>query len=114
VIAKGRVWTGEDAKARGLVDELGGFDTALVLAKAAAGIAAGSDVTLKVFPPSSDTPSAVIARLLGRGAPGESERSSARLAALERMLTALQPMLQRLELAGAPMGALTMPPLELR
>src|SRR6476646_10017112 len=28
-IARGRVWTGEDAKARGLVDELGGYDTAL-------------------------------------------------------------------------------------
>jgi protease-4 len=114
-VAKGRVWTGEDAKANGLVDELGGFDKALALAKSAAGIAASSDVTLKTFPPPSDTPAAVIARLLGRGAPGEGERSSAaRLAALDRMLATLEPVLQRLDLATVPTGALTMPPLELR
>ena len=34
-IAKGRVWTGEQAKARGLVDELGGIMTAIELAKEA-------------------------------------------------------------------------------
>src|SRR6202011_2282066 len=32
-VAKGRVWTGADAKAHGLVDELGGFAVALRLAK---------------------------------------------------------------------------------
>ncbi|HTQ37230.1 MAG TPA: signal peptide peptidase SppA [Steroidobacteraceae bacterium] len=35
-IAQGRVWTGSDAKARGLVDELGGYDAAV---KAAAALA---------------------------------------------------------------------------
>ena len=38
-VAKGRVWTGEDAKAHGLVDALGGYDTALRLAREAARIA---------------------------------------------------------------------------
>ena len=114
-VAKGRVWTGADAKARGLVDALGGFDTALALAKQAAGIAADSDVTLKTFPPPSDTPAAIVARLLGRGTPGNGERSAAaRLAALDRMLATLQPLVDRLELAAPPPGALTMPPLELR
>ena len=37
-IAKGRVWTGEQAKALGLVDELGGFYQAVDKAKALAGI----------------------------------------------------------------------------
>src|ERR1035438_7287096 len=37
-IAKGRIWSGQDAKNLGLVDELGGYDTALKLAKKAAGI----------------------------------------------------------------------------
>ncbi len=32
-VAKGRVWTGEEAKARGLVDALGGFEAALRLAE---------------------------------------------------------------------------------
>ncbi|MGO8917109.1 MAG: signal peptide peptidase SppA [Stellaceae bacterium] len=114
-IAKGRVWTGEDAKTRGLVDALGGFDTALALAKQAAGLAADSDVTLKTFPPPSDTPAAIVARLLGRGTGDSSARgAAARLAILDRMLAALQPLVERLELATAPPGALTMPPVELR
>ncbi len=114
-IAKGRVWTGEDAKTRGLVDALGGFDTAIALAKQAAGIAADSEVSLKTFPPPSETPAAIIARLLGRGAPGGGEQSAAaRLAVLDRILAALQPVAERLELATAPAGSLTMPPLDLR
>ncbi|HZB92794.1 MAG TPA: signal peptide peptidase SppA [Stellaceae bacterium] len=113
-VAKGRVWSGADAKAHGLVDALGGFDTALALAKQEAGIAAQSDVTLKTFPPPSETPAAVIARLLGH-APGEGERSAAvQLAMAQRALAVLSPVLQRLELAAAPPGALTMPPLELK
>jgi len=37
-IARGRVWTGEQAKSLGLVDQLGGFYDAVVRAKALAGI----------------------------------------------------------------------------
>lgn len=39
-IAKGRVWTGSQAKALGLVDELGDMDTALGFAREAAGLPA--------------------------------------------------------------------------
>lgn len=49
-IAKGRVWTGEDAKALGLVDELGGFPVALRLVREAAGLKADAPVKLKEFP----------------------------------------------------------------
>ena len=49
-VAKGRIWTGEDAKALGLVDELGGFPLALKLTKEAAGIPETADVRLEVFP----------------------------------------------------------------
>jgi protease-4 len=49
-IAKGRVWTGTDAKARGLVDELGGFRAALDGAKALAGIPKDSEINLKRYP----------------------------------------------------------------
>jgi protease-4 len=50
-IGQGRVWTGRQAKTLGLVDELGGLDRAIELAKERAKIAAGSQVELVVFPP---------------------------------------------------------------
>ena len=114
-VAKGRVWTGEDAKARGLVDELGGFDKALSLAKQAAGIAPEQDVTLKWFPPPTNTPAAIVARLIGRDGGGDDgeQSSGARLGA-DRLLASWRPVLRYLELATAPPGALTMPPIELR
>lgn len=49
-IAKGRVWTGMDAKARGLVDEFGGFRAALEATKALAGIPADSEINLVSYP----------------------------------------------------------------
>jgi protease-4 len=49
-IAKGRVWTGEDALEHGLVDELGGLHRAVELAKEAVGIDPDSSVRLKLFP----------------------------------------------------------------
>jgi protease-4 len=51
-IAKGRVWTGADAHARGLVDDLGGFWTAVAEAKKAAGIAPDERVVFKRYPQS--------------------------------------------------------------
>ena len=49
-IAKGRVWTGAQAKDIGLVDELGGIMTAINAAKKLAEIDADEDVRIKVFP----------------------------------------------------------------
>jgi protease-4 len=49
-IAKGRVWTGAEAKDLGLVDELGGMETALRLARQSAGIAADEAVRIEVLP----------------------------------------------------------------
>ena len=49
-IAKGRVWTGEQAIELGLVDELGGFRKAIEVAKAEAGIDENKAVKLKRFP----------------------------------------------------------------
>lgn len=49
-IAQGRVWTGADARERGLVDELGGMDVALALAKKKAGIPRDQDVNLVILP----------------------------------------------------------------
>lgn len=50
-VAQGRVWTGRQARDRGLVDALGGLDTAIALAKERAGIPAEEDVEVVVYPP---------------------------------------------------------------
>jgi len=50
-IAGGRVWTGEQAVTRGLVDVLGGLRVAVEKAKERTGIAAAEDVALAVYPP---------------------------------------------------------------
>jgi protease IV len=50
-VAQGRVWTGRQAKTIGLVDELGGLDRAVAIAKERAKIAASKDVELVVYPP---------------------------------------------------------------
>jgi protease-4 len=50
-IAQGRVWTGRQAKQNGLVDQLGGLNSAIAIAKQRAKIAAGTDVELVVYPP---------------------------------------------------------------
>jgi protease-4 len=49
-IGKGRIWTGNQAKELGLVDELGGLSKAIDLAKDLAGIPAGEPVRLEVEP----------------------------------------------------------------
>ncbi len=49
-IARGRIWSGEDAKAIGLVDELGGWPVALRLAREAAGLAADAKIELHTYP----------------------------------------------------------------
>jgi protease IV len=50
-LARGRVWTGREALANGLVDELGGIEEAIEAVKARAGIPPGEEVALKAFPP---------------------------------------------------------------
>jgi len=48
-VGQGRVWTGAQAKERGLVDALGGLDTAVTIAKQRAHIPADEDVELVVY-----------------------------------------------------------------
>ena len=49
-IAKGRVWTGEDALERGLVDALGGYDVALDLVRESLELEADAPLHLQDFP----------------------------------------------------------------
>jgi protease-4 len=50
-VGQGRVWTGAQAKDRGLVDALGGLDTAISIAKERAHIPADEEVELVVYSP---------------------------------------------------------------
>ncbi len=105
-IAKGRIWTGEDAKALGLVDELGGFETALRLAKQAAGIPETEDVKLKLFPARKTLLEAIVERL--RGAEPEPE-PDASTAVLRRALQVIQPAARTVRSLAPARGVLAMP-----
>jgi protease-4 len=62
-VAQGRVWTGAQAKERGLVDEFGGLDRAVEVAKELAGIPADKGVRRVVFP----APRPLFQQLFGGG-----------------------------------------------
>jgi len=62
-VAQGRVWTGRQAKDVGLVDELGGFETALQVAKRLAHLAADVDVELVYYPARGGLLEALMERL---------------------------------------------------
>jgi protease-4 len=110
-VAKGRVWSGEDAKARGLVDALGGYDTALALAKSAAGIAADQEVTVKLYPPAADPAQRLLARLTGRE---DDEEERAKVTMLEHALSVLGPVLQQVDLMSSGQGTVVMAPIEIK
>jgi protease-4 len=105
-IAKGRVWTGEDAKALGLVDELGGYTTALKLVKAAAKIPAGEKVKVAVFPRERTPFEALAAKLSGE------DKDESSFTALVGLLEPLRPVLRQIE--AERQGVLTAPPLTIR
>jgi protease-4 len=112
-IAKGRVWTGAQAKKRGLVDALGGYRAALRLARQAAGIPPGSPVTLAVYPRRKSVFETLYDRLSGKAGEGDSETGVS--AAFTRTLgdpdLVAGPLLRRLALLLASPDVLTMPPL---
>lgn len=89
-VAQGRVWTGTAAKRLGLVDELGGLDRAIELARQAAKIPAGERVRLAFYP---ERPTWI--ELLGE------QREPMLPAGLSRLAQALNPR---------PVGMLELPP----
>ncbi len=107
-IAKGRIWTGEDAKRLGLVDELGGYPAAMKAAREAIGLAPDAKIRLKVFPREKST----FEMILDKGR--ESSEGKAEAAVLARVLATVRPWAvaaSRAGLVGTP-GVLTMPPVE--
>ena len=64
-VARGRVWSGVDARDGGLVDELGGFHEAIAAARDAAGIDPGADVTVLRLTSRGGLANDVVGRPLG-------------------------------------------------
>jgi protease-4 len=111
-VARGRVWTGQDAKDRGLVDELGGLPLAVTLAKRAGGIAAEAEVEIRQFPKSKGLMERLLARLRGDPASRQAAVSTQLGQAIERFRPWLD---QALAAAADPQGpSLRMPVLNLR
>jgi protease-4 len=72
-LGRGRVWTGLQAKANGLVDALGGLDEAIALAKKRAGISPDTEVELVNYPARKTLLEMLTERLAG--ANGQAEMS---------------------------------------
>ena len=106
-IAKGRIWSGEDGKALGLVDELGGFPEALALAKKAAKIPAGEEVSLQLFPRKRTAWQALMDTLSGDTP--ESSEQDAEATAMIRALRMVQPLARQIRAATGQTGVLEMP-----
>jgi protease IV len=87
------VWTGEEAKANGLVDALGGYDMALGVAKQAANIPAEAPVQLTVFPREEGLAEELYQRLTGK----PTDDSDIGVTTLGRAVAAAGPVVQRLE-----------------
>ncbi len=107
-IAKGRVWSGQDALELGLVDELGGLDRALELAREAAGISADEPVRVKLFPKKKT----LLEALLDQGPSSSHEQV---FQALGSVLVKVRPVFRAAETLGIlddRTGTLSMPPVE--
>ncbi len=96
-IAKGRIWSGEDAKALGLVDELGGFDTALNLAKKAINVGEKDEVKIVVFPREKT----LLQSIMEREGPDNSDKEAVgAVAAMNEMMKTVQPVARELHALG--------------
>jgi protease-4 len=109
-VARGRIWTGADAKRAGLVDELGGLMLSIDYAKAAAGIEPTASITLKRLPEPEDPLDQVLGRLFGVSIMSRDN------AALRQALRGVAKIGHELGVLGLTLdrGALAMPPARLR
>lgn len=88
--ARGRVWTGAQARELGLIDDFGGQEEALTLARTAAGLAADAPVTLAPFPAPKSVTEEVLELVSGKG---ELVGALAAVAELRPLLAQLRPLL---------------------
>jgi protease IV len=105
--AKGRVWTGEEAKEKGLVDEVGGYDVALRLAREAAKIPADKPFKLTVFPREKGTIETIYDRLFNT----DHDNDAASPTAAQGRASSIASLLTGIEALAREPGVLRMPPL---
>ncbi len=103
-LARGRIWTGADARRLGLVDELGGFQVALRLARESIGLEPDAAVNLRTFPGERT----LLQIILDRGDPSSYPTGANVAVSLIREMQPLLQMGRRVGLFGQP-GPLTMP-----
>ena len=104
--AKGRVWTGEDALRLGLVDALGGYDTALTLARQAANLPTDAPIEIVVYPRERGLAALLFGRLADRD-----DDDTATPAALQKSLAALQVLAAAIDAVSSDPGLLRMIPI---
>ncbi|MBS0519688.1 MAG: signal peptide peptidase SppA [Proteobacteria bacterium] len=101
--ARGRVFSGTEARQAGLVDELGGLELALSIAKAKAGIDESRSIEVRRFPPEGDRLQRIVDRFMRL-------TSMATDGPNIRMPRELRDLLGRLGIAAHP-GTVRLPPL---
>lgn len=95
-VAKGQVWTGADAKDRGLVDELGGLSTAINLGKQEAKLAQETRVTLVTYPPAGQRWESLIGEFISSGATAPALTDSVALApGASELAQGLRPLIEQ-------------------
>ncbi|MGE5476207.1 MAG: signal peptide peptidase SppA [Bacteroidales bacterium] len=102
--ARGRVWTGAEAKALGLVDALGGYDVAKAQVRELLKLSADAPLDMVVYP-EPESPLEMLSKLASRGNMAEDKGAES----LIRAARVLAPVLDKLEAASPQAGALRLP-----
>lgn len=91
--AQGQVWSGQDAKELGLVDELGGYSEAFALARTTAGLDEDQALRIRVLPEESDPVRAFFEESFGVSKPNDDGLLASFARGLARLARAVAPVL---------------------
>lgn len=110
-LGQGRVWTGTQAKQNGLIDEFGGLEKAIEIAKELAGLPADKDIRRVIFP----EPRPFFETLFGNDSSADAKTREAQKAVIEALPKDVQKALRYAELFERMQRgeAMTMMPFEL-
>ncbi|MCR6629813.1 MAG: signal peptide peptidase SppA [Magnetospirillum sp.] len=103
-MARGRVWSGAEAKGLGLVDALGGYDVAETQLRELLKLAADAPLEMVAFP-EPESPLELLSKLAARGGMAEDKGAETLL----RAARVLAPVVDKLEAMDPKAGALRMP-----
>lgn len=113
-LAKGQVWSGADALDKGLVDALGGHETALELVRSEGGYTPDTKLRLEAYPPPRDPFTAVVEDFFGTASDGgDLVRITRGLSRLAAALEKLGPLTEALSERPVPLQARS-PDLQIR